>query len=268
MSARVVQAGAAVPFVPWPRVAARLERDFRSGMHLTTIGPNGAGKTQVLLTIAELVDRHTIVLGSKRKDPLLERLSQRGYQRIGSLREIVWVEGRPVGRRYVFWPQADRKAGGRERLAFQAERMREALDFVDRTENWLVVADELHYLSKNLRLEPELSSAYFQGRTQGVSLLGAAQRPTHVPLLAFSQASYLLLFQTGDERDLDRLAEIAGGFSRDLIASAVVDLDWQAHELLFVDVRRRQLARTIAPARSTPRVERAEPPRGSGKRWT
>jgi hypothetical protein len=252
----------AIPFVSWERVAARLKRDFRPGMHLTAIGPNGAGKTLALLSIAELANQWTIVLGTKRRDPLLEALARNGYERVSSTREIMWVEETPLQRRYLVWPQAERKETARERMDFQAARMREALDFADRTTNWLVLCDELHWLSKNLRLEPELSAAYFQGRTQGVSILGAAQRPTHVPLLAYSQASYLLLFQTADERDLDRLAEIAGGFSRDLIARAVVDLDWQAHELLFIDVRRRQLARTVAPARgSVAERPREEPPR-------
>jgi hypothetical protein len=245
------------PFVPWERIEARLARDFKPGAHITAIGPNGAGKTFALLALAELVDRWTIVLAAKRRDPLLESLIGSGYVPISDVREIVWAEEEPIHRRYLYWPKASDKASSRERLAFQAPKMAEALDFVDRTENWIVLCDELHWLTKNLHLEPEVSAAYFQGRTQGVSILGAAQRPTHVPLYAFSQASYILLFQTADERDLDRLTEISAGFSRELIARAVLGLDWHSHELLFIDVRRRQLARTIAPERThTTRLSR------------
>jgi hypothetical protein len=262
-SSREARAPAFAPFVPWERVEARLERDFKPGAHITAIGPNGAGKTHVLVQLADLFDRWTIALVAKRRDPLLESLIGAGYVPIESTDEIDWVDDGPIDKRYLFWPKASAKATARDRLAFQAPKMAEALDFVDRTENWVVLCDELHWLTKNLHLEPEVSAAYFQGRTQGVSILGAAQRPTHVPLYAFSQASYLLLFQTADERDLDRLAEISAGFSRDLIARAVLDLDWQAHELLFIDVRRRQLARTIAPARSNVTRERPEQgPRG------
>jgi hypothetical protein len=250
-----------VPFVPWERVQARLERDFKPGAHVTAIGPNGAGKTFALLSIADTVDTWTIVLAAKRRDPLLESLIGSGYVPITDVREITWADDYPIHRRYLYWPKAGQKATARERLAFQAPKMAQALDFVDRTENWLVLCDELHWLTKNLHLEPEVSAAYFQGRTQGVSILGAAQRPTHVPLYAFSQASYLLRFQTADERDLDRLAEISAGFSRDLIGRAVLGLDWHAHELLFVDVRRRQLARTIAPARTNATQAVGEPSR-------
>ncbi len=249
---RAAGRSATVPFVPWGRVQARLERDWRPGMHVSAIGPNGCGKTHLLITIAELGrDRFVLVLAAKRRDPLLESLIGAGYVPISSPKEIAWTEDGPVDQRYLYWPKASDKADARERLAFQSPKMAEALDFVDKTESWTVVIDELHWFSQNLKLERELSSAYFQGRTQGVSILGAAQRPTHVPLYAFSQASYLFLWQTSDERDVDRLAEISAGFPRRLIERAVVGLDWSSHECLFIDTRRRQLARTIAPARGT-----------------
>jgi hypothetical protein len=61
----------------------------------------------------------------------------------------------------------------------------------------------------------------------------------------------------------DRLAEFSGGFSRQRIAQAVHGLDWDSHETLFVDVRR-QLARTVAPART----QHTMTPREHGPRET
>jgi hypothetical protein len=113
-----------------------------------------------------------------------------------------------------------------------------------------VLVDELQFFVRDLGLGRELSSYYRKWRTQGCSIFGGGQRPTHLPLEALNQSSYLFIWQTSDERDLDRLSEISGGFSRALIATAVQGLDWDSHETLFVDVRRRKLARTIAPARS------------------
>jgi hypothetical protein len=70
------------------------------------------------------------------------------------------------------------------------------------------------------------------------------------------------------DRGLDRLAEISAGFSRELIAEAVLGLDSQAHHVLFIDVRRRrQLARTVAPALGSTREMRAkEAPREKRRR--
>jgi hypothetical protein len=149
----------------------------------------------------------------------------------------------------MFWPRFPEKTTTRARLAAQATMIRRALDWADRTGGWCVVIDELMWITRNLRLEREVESAYFQGRTQGVSIIGCAQRPSHVPLLAFSQASYLFLWQSSDKRDLDRLREISSGFPTSMIDDAARQLNWHAHEALFVDTKNKELARVIAPAR-------------------
>ena len=244
-------AAAAVPFQPWEAIAARLERDFRPGMHVTALGPTGAGKSHALLAVADVVNRWTFALAAKRRDPLLESLIGSGYFPIDSVRDVAWADEQPVHRRYLYWPKPAAKQEELEQLRWLAGKMREALKFVSQTENWVVLVDELQLFVRDLGLGRELSSYYRQWRTQACSILGGGQRPTHVPLEALNQCSYLLIWQTSDERDLERLAEISGGFSRQLIARAVAGLDFTAHELLFVDVRRRQLARTVAPARST-----------------
>ena len=256
MSARVAPTAAtsAVPFVAWERITARLKRDFEPGMHVTAIGPTGCGKTTVLFAVVELANYWTLVLGTKRNDPLLEALIRRGYQRISSVKDIMWVDSTPLHQRFLFWPRTG-ELGARERVAFQAAKMREALDFAERSTNWLVVADELHYLTKHLRLDPELSYSYFQGRTQHVSILGAAQRPVHVPLYALNQPGYFFIFGVSDRRDLERLAELNVRFPRELINRAVIELDYGRHECLFVDVHGDRIARTVAPARD------AGPPR-------
>jgi hypothetical protein len=259
---REAYGAAYVPFQPWERIQGRLERDFRPGMHVTAIGPTGAGKSHALLAVADVVDRWTFALAAKRRDPLLESLIGSGYVPIDNVRDVTWAQDGPLYRRYMYWPKASVKDEELEQLRWLSGRMREALKFVSQTESWVVIIDELQLFVRDLGLGRELSSYYRQWRTQACSILGGGQRPTHVPLEALNQCSYLMIWQTSDERDLERLSEISGGFSRQLIAPAVADLDFTAHELLFVDVRRRQLARTIAPARSTvTSLQRLEKPR-------
>jgi hypothetical protein len=127
--------------------------------------------------------------------------------------------------------------------------IRHVLDWAEKTGNWAILLDELMWVSRNLRLERELEAVWFQGRTQGVSLIGAAQRPTHVPRLAYSQATYFFLWQTADKGDLERLRDISAGIPRGMIESSVLSLDWDMHECLFVDTKRRELARVIGPSK-------------------
>jgi len=131
----------------------------------------------------------------------------------------------------------------------QAEYIRFVLDWAEKSENWAIVCDELMWVSRNLRLERELEAVWFQGRTQGISLIGAAQRPTHVPRLAYSQATYFFLWQTADRQDLERLRDISAGFPRGMIDKGVIELDWDKHECLFVDTKKRQICKTVAPAK-------------------
>lgn len=187
---------------------------------------------------------------TKRRDPLMTELLGRGYRLVRDLREdVIWTEsGEPLYPRLIFWPQAPEKASARERLAVQAGEIRKALDWADRTGGWTVVIDELMWASNNLKLERELESLYFQARTQGVSVIGAAQRPRQVPLLALNQSTYLLIWQTSDKQDIERLRELSAGFPRNLIESCVMTLSRSEHEALFVDAKAQELARVVMPA--------------------
>jgi len=154
----------------------------------------------------------------------------------------------PIHKQVVFWPQFPEKYTSQQRLAGQAAAMRRALDWADKTGGWAVLIDETIWMHKNLRLERELESLWFQGRTQGLSVLACAQRPSHVPRLAWNQATYMFIWSTQDKRDLDSLREISSGFPKELIEESVRRLDWHSHEALFVDTRRRELAKVVAPA--------------------
>lgn len=236
------------PKIPWPTLRSRLVKDWEPGEHITLVGPTGSGKTHMALALAELC-RYSLIIATKREDPLLASLAHR-HKVTTDLSEVLWAaEGNyPIDKRVMYWPKFPEKMGQRERLAKQAQLIRKALDWADKTGNWAIVLDELMWVSRNLGLEKEIESVYFQGRTQGVSMIGAAQRPSHVPLLAFSQARYLFLWQSNDRRDLERLREISAGLPPKMIEACVRQLDWKAHEALFIDVKQKEVARVVGPA--------------------
>jgi len=222
------------------------------GQHATLVGPAGAGKSHLAVTLGELTP-HIMVLATKRRDPLISDLTSKGYKLVDRMEDIpmaVRSEKRdvPVHRRILYWP---RPTGSSElqRRRVQSIKIAQALSYAERNGDWAILIDEGLWLAKNLQLGAEMESLWFQGRSNGVSVITCAQRPSHLPLLAFSQATYLFLWKVNDRRDIERLREISGNVDLATIEAIVNSLDWDAHEFLMVDTRRGVLARSIAPPR-------------------
>ena len=200
------------------------------------------------MTLAELC-QFILVLATKRKDPLVTELAHKGYKVTASTDGVLWAENEPVTPRVVVWPQFGENIGARSRLALQAEAIRNVLDWADKTGGWTIVADETMWLHENLRLEKELNAIWYQGRTQGLSLIALAQRPSRIPRLAFSQATYLFLGKFADKRDIETLREISSAVPKEIIESGIRSLSKENHEFLFVDAQRDELAIVVAPPR-------------------
>lgn len=229
----------------WDRLQQLLAERWRQGEHVTIIAPTGVGKTHLAVTLAEM-SRHVLVLATKRSDPLVADLQAHGYLVTGDLDELLWAERQPVNPKVVYWPQfADEGA----RQAGQAQAMRAALRYADKTGGWTIIVDETMWMVDELRLERELNAAWYQGRTQGISVIACAQRPSRIPRLALSQASYLFIGKFADGRDIDTLREISSTIPKDVMINAMNSLSKERHEFLFVDVHRDELAITIAPPR-------------------
>lgn len=236
------------PRVTWSTLASRLASRWRPGEHVTIVAPAGHGKTHLALELADMC-RFVLVLATKRKDPLVSELAARGYVVVSTPDGVLWAEDQPVTPKVVVWPQFGDKVGARQRLVLQSAALREVIDWADKTGGWTIVADETMWLHDNLRLERELSSIWYQGRTQGISMIALMQRPARVPRLAFSQATYLFVGKYNDKRDIDALREISSVVPRELVEQGIRSLSKERHEFLFVDCVRDEAAIVVAPPR-------------------
>lgn len=247
-----------IPFTPWDRFFASWS--WRQGEHVTVIGPTGTGKTTVIRAI--LPKRYAAggavnVLATKSLDRNLESWARRDrltVVRDWPPRAPQWwrpptdhvEEGRrvPWQNRLMTWPSHKGLALG----AIDdhvADVHRRALTDMFWQGHWCIVAEELFELSE-IGLDKELSKVWTQGRSAGLSLVGATQRPVGIPLFAYSQASHLFLFGDNDEVNLRRLQGI-GGMSGTTLRDAVSAL--RGHDVLYVGTRTRQLVRTRVPVR-------------------
>lgn len=223
-------------FVEWDRLktVARMQQ----GEHASFIGPTGSGKTTAMLGLLDQ-RKYVCVIGTKPEDDTLSSLIRHdGYKRISA-----WPP--PTTRsRVILWPKIVRASDN----ARVADVVRHALDEAFAEGGWTIAADEVWYLSRMLKLPDMLETYWSQGRSIGLTLYGATQRPAWVPRMMYSQATHLMFWRDNDLTNLDQIKNISGGAlnSQD-IRKIVVSLE--PHEALYLNTRTGAMCRTRAPKR-------------------
>jgi ABC-type cobalamin/Fe3+-siderophores transport system ATPase subunit len=226
-----------VPTLEWSDFLRRF--DWRQGEHVSLIGPTGGGKTTLAVQLLERRG-YVVAIGTKPKDKTLNYLRRhQGYKLVRELPGQV-QPGRPS--RVIVWPKMSTLDRAKKREL--ATHVRTTLDRAYSAGGWTIFADELSFLSNTLKLAPELSDIWQQGRSNHVSLIGCSQRPRHIPLDAYSAASHLFLWRNNDEYDLKRLSGL-NGVSSALVRSIVPQLPRFA--VLYVSTRTGAMAITVPP---------------------
>jgi energy-coupling factor transporter ATP-binding protein EcfA2 len=248
----------AAPFVPWQTVYSHLRAEFRQGDHVAIIGPTGAGKTHIAFPVAELRS-HTIVVACKPRDELVTDAIARGYYLIPTDelgKGIEYVDGRPLHPRVVYWPRLGERARRgmpdqavlRAEKAHQKPRVGSVFGFVRNEGHWTVLLDEGTWVCRDLGLQRDVDSALFQFRSLRSSIIILGQRPSWMGRYVLSSPTHLFLFNTNDGDDRKALGDVSGVDSK-LVAELVARLSFERHEVLYIDTRRREMFRTVAPPR-------------------
>lgn len=228
------------PFVPWEELPALM--DWRQGEHVSLIGPTGCGKTRLGLRLVEhrtatSAAWHSVAIGTKPKDSTLAQLVRRRESRW--LKVTAWPPP-PGARRVVLWP---RWRSSRDD-ARQREVIAEAIEGMFSTGGWCLFADEVSYLARMLGLTRELEHVWQQGRSLGLSLVAATQRPAWVPRALYSEAAHVFLWRLSDDEDRRRVSGIGGAPSA-TVRSVIATLP--RYTALYVNARTGHLYTTRSP---------------------
>lgn len=241
--ARLARIAQIAPRKPWEQF---VKHDFKPepGEHVGIIGPTGQGKTVLQNNILPFFP-FVAVFATKPADDSMETLIEsRNYVRLAK-----WVRLNPIDvPRRVIWPDARRiDAVGKQREVF-ADAFDKAFREGGRPKNkpvgWAIAIDELWYMTNVLKLDLQVKMVLLQGRSIGVSLIAATQRPKHIPLEVYDQSTHLFFFRDNDENNLERIAGINVREKR-LMRDIVANLD--AHQVLYVNTRTGKMIRTRTP---------------------
>lgn len=203
---------------------------WKQGEHITLIGPTGCGKTTLTNELIP-IRQYAIFLGSKKKDDTQDKLQKEyGFRLAGDPKQI----HPDIARRWLVRPPFKRGMQAEDIRKAHREVFRETLMRAYADGGWTVFGDELRYLCDFLGLSSECVLLYTQGRSQGNSLVCGTQRPRHVVLEAYDQASHLFFWKDPDTQNVKRIAELAG-VNRIEVARVVESLDW--HDFLYVQPR-------------------------------
>lgn len=195
-----------IPTIPFADFMRDWPSQYAQDQHVTVIGPTGCGKTTL---VTELIRcrGHVVAAGVKHQDKTMERLVRKEHWH----RVNRWRDRPRTANRIALWPKADDldKVFELHRKVFG-----EMFRSIFKIGRWTIWLDELTYLSDHAGLKKMIRQMFILARSNKISLVSSAQRPAFVPLEAYSQASHLFLFKTGDERDLARVGALNGTSAR------------------------------------------------------
>lgn len=232
------------PRIPWDRFTEQVFRPL-PGEHCGIIGATGQGKTHLQNSILRFWP-FVAVFGTKNTDVTMDRLLRSGgYERFDKWYQLSALD-HP---RRVIWP---RVRNLKEQTGVQRATFENAIEHIwaeggrppERPVGWAIAMDELWWFSNKLAMDEYIKVILLQGRSNGISLIAATQRPAWVPVELYSSSTHLFFFAENDSRNLQRIGEIN---HRDKRGIRHIVSTLEPHQVLYVNTRTGRMVRTRAP---------------------
>lgn len=236
-----------VPHLAWEDFAARF--DWRQGEHVALIGPTGSGKTTLALSILPRRG-YVAVMATKPKDSTLKQFAARhGFRVMQAWDDRGFWRGRgrvsPVKvPRRIIWPNALDPEMSKV-VARQQKTFYQAINAMFHEGSWCIYIDELWWFGTMLKMDQAVKMLLQQGRSLGISLVVATQRPAFIPLEVYDQSTHLFFWRDNDERNLARISGVSSEHSAETVRNAVAGL--KPHQVLYVNTRTNALVTTMSP---------------------
>jgi hypothetical protein len=218
--------------------------DWKQNQHVGLIGPTDSGKSTLSYAILPM-RKFVTFFATKPNDDVLESYARKGgFKRItdwpptkGKYRRAFTAEEMP---RRLLWPDATTLGSvGRQRVVF-----RKAFEDIYTQGGWCTVWDEFWMMTNILDMEDEARIMLQQARSNDISFVMGAQRPSRIPLELFDQTTHLFFWRDNDEVNLKRVGGV-GWLASGPIRAFVANLE--PHQVLYINTRSGQMYRTTAP---------------------
>jgi hypothetical protein len=214
---------------------------YEAGQHVLLMGPTRSGKTTIAYELLNEIASPKLpafVLVMKPKDDVVTDWSKlAGFRKTETWPPIIQRAIRKKGggfgkkqRGWVFWPRHELSDIKRDDDMLSREFGKILTECYKRG-NRIVFADEIVGLSKELKLETELTAIWSRGGSMGCGLWAATQRPFHAPVIMYGQSAHIIIFKDDDKRSVDRYKEI-GGVDADTVERIIRGL--KRHEFLYI----------------------------------
>lgn len=221
--------------------------NWKQGQHMGLIGPTESGKSTFTFGVLPL-RKYVTFFATKPADPVLEQFAlQAGY-----VRTPVWppTVRNAIGRkrparadeipRRLLWP----KAASLDSISVQRREFHKAVSDIYGQGGWTVVWDEFWMMCQILKMEQHARILLQQARSNDITFVMGAQRPSRIPLEVYDQATHLAFFRDNDEVNLKRISGV-GYLASGPIRGFVSNLE--PHQILYINTRKGWMYRTTAP---------------------
>jgi hypothetical protein len=201
--------------------------DYTAGQHVTFLAPTQAGKTTLAFQLLERTASRevpAVVLVQKPKDKVVRKWLDHLKNERGWVKTESWPPNplRKKSEGYILWPRYTFDPA--KDIPKQENIFRRAILDCYKAGNRILFADETYGLTNRLDLDSELISVWSQGSGMGCGLWAASQRPSYIPLWAYSEAEHIFLSATHDKRARMRYGEIGGAINPRFVEEQVLKL--------------------------------------------